>query len=169
MKLKNIIKTEKSGLTEDKQNKKKNLLTIIIVSYILLSTAVGGFFIYQYVQEKKKSDNPIDTLTQQTAEIKKAVAKHLLLNDGVEPSIAKIQDVDSLKKDNPDFYKDAKNNDYILIFPKRAVIYNQQQDIVINVAPIITTPEGTNPNVTETPTTIVPSTTPTVTKTTTKK
>lgn len=64
------------------------------------------------------------------------VAKHIVLKAGEDPTVATIQDVEILKRQNPVFYKDAQNGDRLLIWSDKAVLYSQDRDIILAVLPI---------------------------------
>ena len=67
------------------------------------------------------------------------VSAHLITPDET-PTIADIDDVDTLKAEN-DFYKDAQNGDKLIVFSeaRRAVIYSPVRDVIVNVGPIVNT------------------------------
>jgi hypothetical protein len=71
-----------------------------------------------------------------------------------------VEDPAKLKKANAEFYKNVEKGDYLIVFPKRAVIYREQNNQLINIAPIITT-SGTTQSQT-------PATTNSTSKTTTR-
>ena len=65
---------------------------------------------------------------------------------------------EKLKASNETFYKDIQKGDYLIIFPKRAVVYRESNDQIINIAPIINTADlkadqGTTPAAQKTDTT----------------
>ena len=66
------------------------------------------------------------------------------------PTVARVEDPEKLKTSNETFYKDIQKGDYLIIFPKRAIVYRESNDQIINIAPIINTAdlkadEGTTP------------------------
>lgn len=71
------------------------------------------------------------------------VAKHIVLKSGEDPTVATIQDVEILKRQNPVFYKDAQNGDRLLIWSDKAVLYSQDRDIILAVLPISLPPSAT--------------------------
>ncbi len=63
------------------------------------------------------------------------VKKHIILPDNVEPTVATIVDVKTLKSRN-EFYKNAKNGDNLIVTPTRAILYDPDRDIIIDVVPV---------------------------------
>ena len=52
-----------------------------------------------------------------------------------QPTVATIVDVDALKSSN-DFYQPAENGDHLVITQKRAILYDPDRDIIIDVVPV---------------------------------
>jgi hypothetical protein len=55
----------------------------------------------------------------------------------MQPTVARVENVDTLKKSNPDFYKNVAAGDYLILYPQRAVIYRKTENKIMNVAPIV--------------------------------
>lgn len=68
------------------------------------------------------------------------VASHLVVNTDEEPTVATIQDPESLQATNPVFYKNAHAGDRLLVWSDQAVIYSEAEDRIIAVLPIGFTP-----------------------------
>jgi hypothetical protein len=64
-----------------------------------------------------------------------------------DPTIATIEDPDTLRQQNEIFYADAEEGHYLVVFNDRAIIYDAQEHKLINVAPIVdnTTDENSDP------------------------
>lgn len=70
---------------------------------------------------------------------------------------SRVEDPEKLKASNAAFYKDVQVGDYLVIYPKRAIVYRESNDQIVNIAPIINTAdlkadEGTTPAETTKPT-----------------
>jgi len=63
------------------------------------------------------------------------IAKHIKLPSDERPTISTIQDIQILQSQQP-FFKDAHNGDRLIIYSNKAIIYNEKEDILINVGPI---------------------------------
>ncbi len=111
--------------------KNKNILLILIV---LIFLTVMGFLVYQYVILK----NQVDLQSQQST--KESIISNLtdliILPDESNPKIATISNIDQLKNEDPEFYKNAVNGDTLIIFTSEAIIYRASVNKIVNVAQI---------------------------------
>ncbi|PIZ58217.1 hypothetical protein COY23_00675 [bacterium (Candidatus Torokbacteria) CG_4_10_14_0_2_um_filter_35_8] len=130
------VKSQQETPRRKRTNKKEVILIIFLV--LLLIALVG--VTYLYFQEKKKMENPTQVATEEAKKIKEKVGKLILLPENEEPTIATIIDVDKLREENPEFYKNATNGDKLLVYPQKAILYDPDRNIVINVAPVIRQP-----------------------------
>ena len=71
----------------------------------------------------------------QANEIIAKVKQHMDLDTSVQPTVATIVDVDKLRQQNS-FYNQAKNGDFLIVTPTRAILYDEQADKVIDVVPV---------------------------------
>jgi hypothetical protein len=87
------------------------------------------------------SQSEIDTLIQK-------VASHIQIKKDEQPTIATIQDAETLRTQNAVFYKDAQNGDRLLIWSDKAVLYSTSQDLILAVLPVSLLPgeATTNPS-----------------------
>ncbi len=72
------------------------------------------------------------------ARAKEVVAKVKLLMDidtSVEPTVATIVDVKKLQEKNP-FYNKAKNGDFLIVTPTRAILYDAGANKILDVVPV---------------------------------
>lgn len=53
----------------------------------------------------------------------------------VEPTVATIVDVEKLKAQNP-FYASAKNGDFLVVTPTRAILFDADRGVIIDVVPV---------------------------------
>ena len=68
-------------------------------------------------------------------EIIEKVRKHMEIPTDPEPTVATIVDINALKSKN-DFYKNAKNGDNLIVTPARAILYDPDKDVIIDVVPV---------------------------------
>ena len=117
-----------------KANKKPLLLVIVT----LIAVGAAGFFAYKY---QAISNNPQQQLEQknstETKEVIDALSKIIALPTDKQPTVAKVEDAETLKKTNQTFYKDISQGDYLVLYTDRAIIFRKQENKVINVAPIV--------------------------------
>ncbi|MSR68069.1 hypothetical protein EXS65_04610 [Candidatus Peribacteria bacterium] len=71
------------------------------------------------------------------------VRKHIIISTEIDPTVATIVDVDTLKARN-EFYKGAKNGDNLVVTPTRAILYDPDRDIILDVVPVQLTPQGSS-------------------------
>jgi flagellar basal body-associated protein FliL len=121
--------------------------TMLITLVVVLLAALGGLG-FLYMKEKNKEDSPTQEASEEAQQILEDVGKLILLPEDEEPTIATIKDIEALKAENAEFYKNAQNGDKILIYTQRAIIYDSDENRIINVAPIIRqpTPEAVEPD-----------------------
>lgn len=127
-----------------KQNKGeldiKSLLPILVI--ILLCFAFVWYF-YSY-QKAKKQINQLteqaqtsDLMTEEEVSSLLAEISELMIlpDDQGEPMVATIKDVEKLKTNEP-FYAKAENEDKLLIYQDRAIIYSPTKKKIVNVGPV---------------------------------
>lgn len=83
-------------------------------------------------------------------EVLNKVRQHIDVPNDPAPTVATITDVEKLQANN-DFYKAAKNGDNLIITEKRAILYDAQRDIVLDVVPVRVTQTASPTPGTQTP------------------
>lgn len=64
------------------------------------------------------------------------VGKHIYINLDEVPTVATVQDPESLRQTNPAFYENVKVGDRLLIWSDKAVLYSETEDKILSVLPI---------------------------------
>ena len=132
--------TKKRGFRGPKSNK----ILIIILAVALVAAIAGGVFIYmKYNDLKNNPDASQQAADNQATELKEKVGKLISVPADETPVVATVTDKEKLK-DQP-FFADAQNGDFILMFPqaKKAYIYRESENKLINVGPIAITSDAT--------------------------
>lgn len=116
-----------------------------IILVVVLALLAGGFAwsFKGYVEMKKKVADMSSPTAQKDAAKKDMqalldkVSKLIVLPIGEEPTVATITDVEALKAEQQ-FYRDAQNGNKVLVYmqEKKAIIYDEQKNILVNVGPI---------------------------------
>ncbi len=108
-----------------------------IVTIVALLAIGGAAYLYKQVRDLKK-DGQLVNLQSNQDQLKEKISKLINLPDE-KPTVANVTDKEKLK-DQP-FFKDAQNGDSLLIFPaaKKAIIYRESENRLINVGPIAIT------------------------------
>jgi hypothetical protein len=123
---------------------------------VLLLVVVLGILAYVNYQKKMELASELKKLSVKMEQLQtgnnpqnvaaakqivEKVKKHILLSTDVEPTVATIVDVDTLKARN-EFYKNAKNGDHLVVTPTRAILYDPDKDIILDVVPVQLTPQA---------------------------
>jgi uncharacterized membrane protein YvbJ len=118
--------------TPPKRQRKINKKLILAIPVIIALIAII------IIQQLKLQQSTTPNLDQQaiTTQLKEKVSRHMIVPDET-PSIATIENIDQLS--SQDFFNNAQNGDKVLIFTaaKRAIIYRESEDKIINSGPIV--------------------------------
>ncbi len=124
-------------------NKGLNSSKIIAIIALVVALASIGFATYQYNETQKlKTTEGAKQVADDEAKALKAKVAKLMQLPSEKPTVATIKDITKLK-DQP-FFNGAKNGDKVLIFTeaRKAVIYREDENIVINSGPIAVTSDN---------------------------
>lgn len=134
--MKNINNNKRAHKNTARFNRAKLALFVLI-----LVIAGGGIFFFRQYQNAVR--NPQAQIEQnnsrETKEVVSKLSKILLLPSDKQPTVAKVEDVEKLKKSNENFYKDVTKDDYLVLYTDRAIIYRKKENKIINIAPIVDT------------------------------
>ncbi len=127
----------------------KKLLSLLLIAAFAVLAYVNYTKRVQLATELKKLSVQMEQLQTGNSpqniaaakEIVDKVRKHIVIPTGVEPTVATIVDVNTLKARN-EFYKDAKNGDNLIVTPTRAILYDPDRDIILDVVPVQLTPQA---------------------------
>jgi uncharacterized membrane protein YhiD involved in acid resistance len=122
---------------------KTKLLTLVLVVALAVLAFVNYTKRVQLAMELKKlsvqmeqlqtGNNP-ESIAQARAIIDKVKA-HIDIDTTIEPTVATIVDVEALRKNN-EFYAKAKNGDNLIVTPTRAILYDPDRDMILDVVPV---------------------------------
>ena len=138
------------------QNKSGVFVFLLV---ILLIISIGGF-VWSFGKYQKTKDRvallstqegQLELAKKESSELLEMVKKHILLPTDEDPVIATIIDASALKAQQ-EFYRDANNDDRLIIYKQKAIIYSVARDIIVNVGPVFIQEgdELVNPEVNET-------------------
>lgn len=115
------------------------VVTSILVVLALAGFAAAGYMYAQYDTLKNDPQASQKAQADKTNALKEKIGKLISVPKDETPTLATVTDKTKLK-DQP-FFKDAENGDVILIFPqaKKAIIYREKDNKLINVGPIAIT------------------------------
>lgn len=129
--------------------------TVALVVAVVLAVAAVAVAAWLYRENNELKNDPKTIQKAQDKETEALVAKvgRLMALPGDEkPVVATVEDKEKLK-DQP-FFNDAQNGDKLIIYTtaKKAIVYRESENKIINVGPIAVTaenqnaaPEGTTP------------------------
>lgn len=118
---------------------------------LLIAIAVVAVLFVRAERDRREAEQKLQETTQKLEEIKKSsensgaeAAKRILEKVRMlidvpaepEPTVATITDVEALRKTN-DFYKKAENGDNLIITKERAILYDPDKNIILDVVPVI--------------------------------
>lgn len=128
---------------EKKDIKRRKLiprLSTVIICILLVAIAGGAYYFYTKYNETKQEVEKLSTVQgqqelskTQTQQLLGEMRSRIVLPEGEDPVIATITDI-NLLKDN-EFYKDAKNDDRVIVYAnaKKAYIYRPSTKTIVNV------------------------------------
>jgi len=132
-----VEKKADSAKEESKKSskKKRSLPTknIIIAAILVVALATAGVMTFKYQDLKK---NPEQVTQSQQKKLLEKVGALIKIPSDEQPSIATVSDKEKLKEQA--FFKNAENGDTLLIYSnaKKAILYRESSNQVIEVAPI---------------------------------
>jgi len=116
-----------------------NIVLGLLIGAVL--ALIPSFYFYtKYQAADKLLKNPQKVAVEQTKSIVDKVGKLIVLPKDETPSLATVQDKTKLK--DQAFFKNAENGDKLLLYikAKKAILYRESSNKIIEVAPINITP-----------------------------
>jgi len=119
----------------------KNLIGTVLIIVIIVAASI------LVSREKEDEITPVGTIEteedhptlseSEKQELFEKIGKHIVLPDQSEPLIVQINNAEDLKKEQA-FFENSQDNDILIIYPDKALIYRSSEDILINVGPVYT-------------------------------
>lgn len=131
--------------------KTSRMSSMSMKSWFLLLIVVGslGAAVYFWQDAQDARENSPEAVAARNEEESNRVIgalNSILLTESEDaPTVARIENPQVLIDANADFYKNAQEGDYLVLYPQRAIIYREAEDRIINVAPIINTSQLPTP------------------------
>lgn len=129
---------------------------VLIVIVILIAL---GMFIWAEKQRREVAGK-LEQTTAELEEIRKStqrggeevakevlskVRSHMVVAEEPQPTVATIVDIDRLKSAS-EFYAVAENGDHLIITEKRAILYDPDRDIILDVVPVRINKQSPSPS-----------------------
>lgn len=102
-------------------------------------------------QQRRATEGRLEQTKKELEEVKKStraggeelakqvlekIRQHMDVPAEPVPTVATIVDIERLREANQ-FYKAAENGDHLIITEKRAILYDPDRDIIIDVVPVV--------------------------------
>jgi hypothetical protein len=125
-----------------KSDSKSPLVIAAIIGLVIIALAIFSAISFF---ANGDSANPSGLTDRETEDLVEAVKAHVNLPANEDPIVGQITDANALVAQQA-FYQGVKNGHYLLMFPEnqKAVLYDAENDILINVGPIIIEQESTS-------------------------
>lgn len=111
---------------------------IIVIALIALVIILG-----LRLQEAQSRDSVTVPVDEQSAEQNQEEADRIVaqlrkiysIPEDIDPTVATIVDVETLRERNP-FYASAQNGDHLIVTLERAILYSSEKGQILDVVPI---------------------------------
>jgi|GEM_PF-3359779 cytoskeletal protein RodZ len=140
------------GTGQKKRRKRSGILNLLL--FVGIIGAVALFFWAE--QQRRDALGKLQETEQQLQEIKESTERngqevadevlnnlkeHMEIPEDPKPTVATIIDVDRLRETS-DFYKSAENGDHLILTENRAILFDPNNNIIIDVVPVVLDAEG---------------------------
>ncbi len=130
--IKNIEVDKKINLVKKRKISKKPIIILLIIVLVL----AAGYLAYNKYYKVNSKAQGEEMSQKEINHLLHEVGKLIRLPEGVQPAIATVNDAEALIKQQK-FFLGAKNGDKILIYKDKALLYDPDNHILINVGPVI--------------------------------
>ncbi|MEX0650359.1 MAG: hypothetical protein WD200_05135 [Candidatus Andersenbacteria bacterium] len=131
---------------------KRGLMSKVLWLLVIVAVLLFGWAEYRRrstASELKKTEQRLQEIEGSANEQRQEVAKEILekvkkhvIIDEENPTVATIVDVEKLREKHV-FYQKAENGYHLVITKERAILYDADRDIVVDVVPVILNNENT--------------------------
>ncbi|PIQ76892.1 hypothetical protein COU78_03880 [Candidatus Peregrinibacteria bacterium CG10_big_fil_rev_8_21_14_0_10_49_24] len=133
---------DNAGLTSGPTSTKKALVSVALIALIALVLVLD--------MQRREAEKQLKNLSvrleqlntgdaQQNREVAdriiREVRKLISIPEDVEPTVATIIDVEALRDRNP-FYQKASNGNHLIVTAERAILYDSEKNIILDVVPV---------------------------------
>lgn len=121
---------------------KINIKSLLVAVVLIAALGAAGYFWNDARQAKQQSPEAVAQKNQEeTDQVVTSLSKIIVIEGEDKPTVARVENPDTLKKANQDFYKNVQIGDYLVLYPQRAIIYRLGENKIVNIAPIINSSE----------------------------
>lgn len=108
------------------------------IKYIIITCIILGMSgMLVFLQFRYEIEWALQKGEFQTSQIIDRLSKIMLLPAEEIPNIVQLIDSDVYKQRNPDFFQNAEDFNYLIIFKNLAILFDARQNKIINIGPIV--------------------------------
>lgn len=135
------------GTKKPKRRRGRGLFNLLLIIGIV---AAIGLFVWAE-QQRRTTEQQLEQTAQELEEIRRSTQRggqeladevlsklrtHMRFVEDPQPTVATIVDINALRQAN-EFYNAAENGDHLIITERRAILYDPEQDIILDVVPVV--------------------------------
>jgi len=136
----------KKSVRAPRQGRGRGVLNFVLFLAIIV---VAALFV-RAEMERRATQGELDQKAQELQQLRETaersgqavadevllkVREHIVLPTDPAPTVATIVDIDQLRAAN-EFYAPAKNGDHLIITESRAILYDAERDLILDIVPV---------------------------------
>ncbi len=136
--------------TKVKRSRGRGFLNTVLVLGVIVALGLFGWAEYRRQQVEKRlqqTEQQLQEVQKSTQQSGEEAAKQVLekvktlidIPNDPQPTVATIVDVNKLRETS-DFYKKAENGDHLIITKERAILYDPDRGVILDVVPVVLDP-----------------------------
>ncbi|MCR4278337.1 MAG: LytR C-terminal domain-containing protein [bacterium] len=98
----------------------------LLITIILVGVVIGPLRLKQSATEAPSVE----------MSLLEKIGRHIAIPTDEDPTIARVEDVESMRQNNPTFYENASEGDALVVWSNLAVLYSEDKDLVLSVLPL---------------------------------
>lgn len=126
------------------------------INLLLFIGIIGAISLFVWAEQQRRDAlEKLKQTEQQLEEIKKSTTRsgqqvadevlgklrqHMDIPNDPQPTVATIIDVDRLRETS-EFYNKAKNGDHLILIKDRAILFDAERNLILDVVPVMLNPE----------------------------
>ncbi len=136
----------KKGVKSPRRRRRRGIVNFLLFVGIIAAIALFAWAEMQRrdaISQLKETEQELEKIkefterggSQVAQEVLEAVGKVMDIPTDPQPTVATIVDVESLREASP-FYDKAENGDHLVITETRAILYDSDRGIILDVVPV---------------------------------
>lgn len=124
-------RTKQVVIEPEPQKQGKPFLLILLLVAMALSAA---YLLVKKAERPMVQEPPKPEEQVAPENVIDKVKRHILVNEGENPYIATITNLELVKQKNPSLYQNAEDGDKVFIWSDKVVVYSERRDRIVAVA-----------------------------------